>query len=152
MVKFVYTFLNLDYTYNKKAGFSLSLGNGEEWEDVDVAVMDSNRKYYDSVGYEVSPDWLEKVCAFLQEQRQLKSLSSWIYKLGNHKTEHQIAIEVDGWYREINLYNFGEFGNHIHPEFEEDEKILLAFFNRIQEFLQEVGINLSFTEVNYYSN
>ena len=144
MVKFTYTFLNMDYKYNAKAGFSLSFGNEEdEWDDVVVSQMDSFRKHHDSVSYKVSKEWLERVCAFLQEQRQLKSLSSWLYKTGDHKTEHQIALEVDGWYREINLYNFGEFGKHIHSEFAEDEKILLEFFKRIQEFLKEEGIYLS---------
>ena len=139
MVKFVYTFMNLGFTYNKNAGFSLSFGIEEDWEaDVTVSCLDSNRKFHDSISYKVPSEWLEKVCAFLNEQRQLKSLSSWLYKVKNHRTEHRIEVEGEGWYREINLYNFGEFGNHIHPEYEEDEKILLAFFNRIQEFLQEV--------------
>ena len=148
MVKFTYTFFNTDYRYHKNAGFSLSFGNEEEeWDDVVVSIMDTYRKYHDSVSYKVSAEWLEKVCAFLQEQRQLKSLSSWLYKLGDHLTEHQIALEVDGWYREINVYNFGLFGDHIHPEFEEDEKVLLEFFSKIQSFLEEVGIKLTFNKV-----
>ena len=153
MVKFTYTFFNTDYRYHKNAGFSLSFGNEEEeWDDVVVSIMDTYRKYHGYESYKVPAEWLERVCAFLQEQRQLKSLSSWIYKLGNHRTEHQIALEVDGWYREINVYNLGEFGEHIHPEFEEDEKILLEFFKCIQEFLKEEGIYLSFNEVNCYEN
>ena len=153
MVKFVYTFMNIDYTYKKNAGFSLSFGIEEDWDnEVVVSSIDSYRKYHDSVAYKVSNEWLEKVCAFLNEQRQLKSLSSWLYKVKNNKTEHQIAIEGEGWNKEINLYNLGEFGNHIHPEYAEDEKVLLEFFSRIQEFLQEEGIYLSFNEVNRYEN
>ena len=153
MVKFVYTCVNLNYTYKKNAGFSISFGIEEDWDnEIVISSLDSYKKYHDSVEFEVSSEWLDRVCKFLNEQKQLKSLSSWLYKVKNHKTEHQIAIEGEGWNKEINLYNLGEFGNHIHPDYAEDEKVLLEFFSRIQEFLQEVGIYLSFTEVNRYEN
>ena len=152
MVKFEYTYLNLGFIdYDSIAGFHLSLGNEEDWDDVVVTQLTRGRSLRDHMSQRVPQEWLDKVCAFLKEQTQLRPLSSWIYKKPPHTSEHQIIVEADGWYREINLYNFGEFGRHHYSEFEEDEKVLLAFFNKMQEFLKEVGIELTFNKVKKMS-
>lgn len=152
MVKFEYTYLNLDFIdYDSIAGFHLSLGNEEDWDDVVVTQLTRGRSFRNHMSQPVPQEWLDKVCAFLKEQTQLRPLSSWIYKTPPHTSEHQIIVEADGWYREINLYNFGEFGRHHYPEFKEDEKVLLAFFNKMQEFLKEVGIELTFNKVKKMS-
>ena len=152
MVKFEYTYLNLGFIdYDSIAGFHLSLGNEEDWDDVVVTQLTRGRSFRDHMSQPVPQEWLDKVCAFLKGQTQLRPISSWIYKMAPHTSEHQIIVEADGWYREINLYNFGEFGRHHYPGFEEDEKVLLAFFNKMQEFLKEVGIELTFNKVKKMS-
>ena len=148
MVKFTYRYLDLGlHPLNKISGFEMSFGNEEDWNDVFIQFITRGRDIKDSVSFKVSKEWLDKMCNFLREQTQLKSLSSWIYKTSPHTSEHQITLEADSWYREINLYNLGEFGRHLDKGFEEDEKVLLEFFNKIQKFLKEVGISLSFDKV-----
>ena len=148
MIKFEYMYLDTAFfDYETIAGFHVSVGNEEDWDDVVITHITRGRQFKDHISVPVTQEWLDKVCAFIKEQTQLRPLSSWIYKKAPHTSEHQIIVEADGWYREINLYNFGEFGRHHYPEFEEDEKVLLAFFNKMQEFFMEVGIDLSFNKV-----
>jgi len=149
MIKFEYTFLDLrSFDVDNLSGFNVSFGNLEDWDDVVISYMTRGRKHIDSTSIKVPQEWLDRVCNFLKEQTQLRPLSSWIFKSTPHSSEHQITIEVDGWYREIFVYNLGEFGRHLHPNFKEEEIILLEFFTKIQELLKEVGINLKTDKIS----
>ena len=150
MVQFEYSYLDLtSFDPEKLSGFHLSFGNiEEEWDDVVVSFMTRGRKHVDSTTKQVSREWINRVCNFIEEQTQIKTISSWINKHAPHTCEHRIAIETESWNKEITLYNFGEFGRHHHPNYAEEEKILLDFFNKIQEFLKEVNINLEFKKVS----
>ena len=147
MIRFDYNFLDLGpFDLDTISGFQLSLGNDEEWDDVVISFQTRGRKFNDYISIPVSKEWIDKVCTFINEQRQLKGLSSWVYKKPPHTTEHRISIETDSWNTDIYVYNFGSFGRHFHPEYENDEKILIEFFKKMQEFLREIGIELSFNK------
>lgn len=148
MVKFEYTFCDVDiFKGGVTGGFNVNFGNEDTWDDIEIATINKHRKQKDKKYVPITEEWLNKVCDFISKQRQLKSLSSWIFKFAPQTTEHQIIVETDSWYREISVYNFGELGRHHHPEYAEDEKILLEFFKKIQEFLLEVGVVLTFNKV-----
>lgn len=149
MIKFSYTYLFLTtLKLDEVVGFELSFGNEEEWDDVCVTLITKSRKYIDSVSYPVSKEWIEKVCKFLNEQEQLKTLSSWIYKNEPHNTEHLISIEGEGWNRDISIYNLGQLKNHIDPNYYKEEVILLEFLDKIKGFLKEVGIDFQINKIN----
>ena len=152
MIRFQYTYLSLDLVdCDAISGFDVSFGTLDDWDDVVVAYLTRRRKFKDSVSYKVPKEWVKKVCDFIERQEQVRALSSWIYKKGSHSTEHFFSIESEGWLREITLYNLGEFGQHTHKNYEREEKILLEFFRKLQEFFLEVGLVLSFDKVHQCS-
>lgn len=149
MIKFEYTYIDLS-CLNETRSCGFHIGLGEEWEDMEFNYVNALGKYTRSGRYaQLEKKWLKKFNEFINNQKHLKSLSSWIYKNPPHSTEHRFAIEGVGWYTEITLYDLGRLHGHIHKEYKEDERVLLEFFHKVQELFKEVGIDLQYNEINY---
>lgn len=149
MIKFEYTYLDIS-SYDRRINCGFHFIVGDEWDDAIIYPLNREGKIfgkYKTIKLEES--WIEKFCSFINEQKCLKSLSSWIYKNPPHSTEHRFAIEGVGWYTEITLYNLGRLTGHIHKEYKEDEIVLLEFFHKVQELFKEVEIDLQYNEIKY---
>jgi hypothetical protein len=95
----------------------------------------------------LNKDWLNNFLNFIVEQKEIKNLSSWIYKLGNHSTEHRFVIEGTGWNKEITLYNLGKLENYEYQSYKNEELVLLEFFDKVIELLKQQNIDLSYNSV-----
>ena len=149
MPKFQYVYLDVSgYDRRINCGFHFSLG--DEWEDAIIYPLKREGKIFGKYKtLRLKKEWIEKFCSYINEQKQIKSLSSWIYKEGPHNTEHRFEIEGESWNTEIGIYDLGLVENHMHNDYKEEELILLKFFNDVQNILKEVNINLEKDNVSW---
>ena len=148
MILFKYTCINLEINNNEQvAGFEIELG--EEWNDLAVYEVNRNGKIINNNHKTIvlNKDWLNNFLKFIVEQKEIKNLSSWIYKLGNHSTEHRFVIEGNGWNKEITLYNLGKLENYEYQSYKNEELVLLEFFDKVIELLKQQNIELSYNSV-----
>lgn len=148
MILFKYTCINLEINNDEQvAGFEIELG--EEWNDLAVYEVNRNGKIINSNHKTIvlNKDWLNNFLKFIVEQKEIKNLSSWIYKLGNHSTEHRFVIEGTGWNKEITLYNLGKLENYEYQSYKNEELVLLEFFDKVIELLKQQNIELSYNSV-----
>lgn len=148
MILFKYTCINLGINNDEQvAGFEIELG--EEWNDLAVYEVNRNGKIINSNHKTIvfNKDWLNNFLKFIVEQKEIKNLSSWIYKLGNHSTEHRFVIEGTGWNKEITLYNLGVLKNYEYQSYKDEEIVLLEFFDKVIELFAEHNIELSYTSI-----
>lgn len=148
MILFKYTCINLDINNDEQvAGFEIELG--EEWNDLAVYEVNRNGKIINSNHKTIvlNKDWLRKFLKFIDEQKEIKNLSSWIYKLGDKTTEHKITIEGTGWNKEINLYNLGVLKNYEYQSYKDEEIVLLEFFDKVIKLFKEQNIELKYNSI-----
>ena len=148
MILFEYTCINLDINNNEQvAGFRISLG--EEWEDIIMYEVKRNGEVISksSITNVLNRVWLSNFLKFIDDQKEIKNLSTLIYKLSDHKTEHKFVIEGKGWNKEINLYNLGVLKNYEYQSYKDEEIVLLEFFDKVIELFAEHNIELSYNSI-----
>ena len=148
MIIFKYRCIDLEIVdENQVAGFLVELG--DQWDD--LMIYEVNRKeevlHKNSKSIMLDKDWLNKFLTFIDNQKEIKKLSSWIYKLGDKATEHKITVEGTGWNKEIGIYNLGELVNYEFQSYKEEEKVLIEFIDKVIELFKEQNIDLSYNSV-----
>ena len=148
MIIFKYRCINLEIdNENQVAGFLVELG--DQWDD--LMIYEVNRKeevlHKNSKSMMLDKDWLSKFLTFIDNQKEIKKLSSWIYKLGDKATEHKITIEGTGWNKEIGIYNLGELVNYEFQSYKVEEKVLIEFIDKVIELFKEQNIDLSYNSI-----
>ena len=149
MILFEYTCINLEINDNEQvAGFHLSLG--EEWDDMILYKVKRNGNVIteDCNKIPLDKDWLNMFLKFINEYKEIKNLSSWIYKLGDHSTEHKFVIEGSGWNKEINIYNLGRLVSYEFDSYKEEEKVLLYFMDKVIQLFHQHNIELGYSSIN----
>lgn len=149
MILFEYTCINLEINDNEQvAGFRISLG--EEWKDLIIYEVKRSGKVIveSSRTVMLNNEWLNYFLKVIDEQKEIMNLSSWIYKLGAHSTEHKFMVEGSGWNKEIGIYNLGKLVNYEYESYREEEKVLIHFMDKVIKLFHEHNIELGYSSIN----
>ena len=142
MTRFEYSYMDVSFfDSNRTAGFHIAIG--DEWKDIEFNYLKRDGSLGKSSLIQVDKKWLKRFCKMIEEQVQIKPISSWVYKTTPHTSEHIFKIECEEWNREIGIYNLGSNKNHFNKAYAEEEKLLIDLFEKVKEMLLEVNCDLS---------
>lgn len=148
--KFVYSYIDT-YIFDetKICGFSINMGS--EWNDLQYCYLRRDGKVQSSTLLKLKRGLYKEFESILKKNSGIKQVSSWIYKRGEHISQHEFQIEVDGWNRDFGVYSFGELKGHLNKSYKEEEKIALNLFEDIRAFLLKQGYKLEYNSLQIVS-
>ena len=111
--------------------------------DIQIHNIDINDKVISTTTIKISPNWLNKIDKFINSNKKILKLSTWIVNADSTNNESFFYFETTTWNREIYCYTLGHLTDYTNLKYSKDRNYLYKLFTTLKGYLLEVGINLN---------
>lgn len=110
--------------------------------DIQIHSIDLNDKIKETFTIPISDDWLKKVIKFVNSNKKVMRLSTWLVNCDSTNNESFFYFETENWNREIYCYTLGHLTDYNNLKYSKDRDYLYKVFNQFQNLLLEIGVQL----------
>ena len=133
------------YKYNletENTGFKVVVDDNFP-DDIQIHNIDLNDTIRETFTIPISKSWLNKVINFVNSNKKVMKLSTWLVNCDSTYNESFFYLETDDWNREIYCFTLGALTDYTNLKYSKDRDYLYKVFKEFQSLLLEIGVQLN---------